>query len=107
MPFCQGWRQIQLSLSPYITDNFLIPFLSDSLHIPVSLFLIRRVTDGLQTFANSFLSLSATYFSVFLTICTMHRWYSVIGKAADIASIDLFDYPTSAYQIDDVSRQFD
>ena len=33
---------------PYITDNFLIPFLSDSLHIPVSLFLIRRVTDGLQ-----------------------------------------------------------
>ena len=48
MSFCQGWRQIQLSLSPYITDNFLIPFLSDSLHIPVSLFLIRRVTDGLQ-----------------------------------------------------------
>ena len=35
-----------------------------------------------RSFANSFLSLSATYFSVFLTICTMQRWYSVIGKAA-------------------------
>ena len=25
----------------------------------------------------------------------------------DSVDIDLFDYPTSAYQIDDVSRQFD
>ena len=107
MSFCQGWRQIQMSLSPYITDNFLIPFLSDSLHIPVSLFLIKRVIDGLQI-VREFLPVFVSH--VFQRV-SHHmyndRWYSVIGKAAAIASIDLFDYPTSAYQIDDVSRQFD
>ena len=40
-----------------------------------------------RSVAKAFLSLSGTYFSVFLTWCTMQRWYSVLGKAALIASL--------------------
>ena len=40
----------------------------------------------LRSFAKAFLSLSGTYLRVFLTWWTMHLWYSVFGKAADIAS---------------------
>ena len=40
----------------------------------------------LRSFAKTFLSLSGTYLRVFLTWWTMHLWYSVFGKAADMAS---------------------
>ena len=41
--------------------------------------------------AKAFLSLSGTYFNVFLTWCTIQRWYSVFGKAAagDTGGTDL------------------
>ena len=40
-----------------------------------------------RSVAKAFLSLSGTYFNVFLTWCTIQRWYSVFGKAAAIASL--------------------
>ena len=40
-----------------------------------------------RSVAKAFRSLSGTYFKVFLTWCTIQRWYSVLGKAAAIASL--------------------
>ena len=41
----------------------------------------------LRSFANAFMSLFATYFNVFLTICTIQRCCSVAGNAVEIASL--------------------
>ena len=41
-------------------------------------------------------------------VCRLFAYNAVVTDVEyDGVDIDLFDYPTSAYQIDDVSRQFD
>ena len=40
-----------------------------------------------RSLAKAFLSLSATYFSVLRTTCTMHGWYFARGYAAAMASL--------------------
>ena len=41
----------------------------------------------LRSVSKAFLSLSGTYFKLFLTWCTLHHWYSVLGNAVEIASL--------------------
>lgn len=48
---------------------------------------IYSLFKNFQSAENAFLSLSGTYFRVFLTWWTMQRWYSVFGNAAAIASL--------------------
>ena len=67
---------------------FRSPFFSYTFQGSQSLLLISGLIDGfLNLQQKAFLSLSGTYFRVFLTWWTIHLWYSVLGNAAEIASL--------------------